>query len=96
MRRREIDSGQLPDADDTWWSEQSLDERLEFDPSRYFQEAWNVSYVDAADQISQEHVLRAKIEAEKQPRHVAAGSFAHGVLALLRRSAPRHRGGSDI
>lgn len=96
MRRREIDSGHLPDADDTWWSEQSLDERLEFDPSRYFQEAWNVSYVDAADQISQEYALRAKIEVEKLPKHAAEGSLAYGVLALLRRGAPRHRGNSDV
>lgn len=96
MRRREIDSGRLPDADDTWWSEQSIDERLEFDPSRYFQEAWNVTYVEAANQINQERALAAKFSAEKLPRHAIEGSFSRGVLALLRRGAPRHRGDSDI
>lgn len=86
MRRREIDSGQLPDADDTWWAEQSIDERLEFDPSRYFQEVGSVPSVEPASQI----------DTEEQPRHAAPRSIARGTLALLRRGTPRHRGGSDV
>jgi hypothetical protein len=98
MRSSELDKGILPEADDTWWSDMSPDERLEVYPLRYYQESWNETLADAASQIEQEKARMTRIQAEKQPKHAGQRSFAGGVLALLRKGAriPRHRAERDL